>query len=87
MSIKKVSVTSTSTFVIDGEGVVTRERIVGMSHNWTERDIALFKKIAKQGGSCKIQGVKYMVSIGDKITNSQFERVSATIPKMHGPEE
>ena len=87
MSIKKVSVTKTSTFTIDGEGVVSRERIVDMSHNWTERDITLFKKIAKQGGACKIQGVKYTVDTEEKITNSQFERVPATIPKMHGPEE
>ena len=87
MPIKLVSVTKTSTFIIDGGGVVTRERIVEMSHNWTERDITLFKKLAKQGGSCRIQGVKYIIHTGEKITNSQFESVSGTIPKMHGPEE
>ena len=87
MSIKLVSVTKTSTFTIDGEGAVTRKRIVELSHNWTEREIALFKKLAKQGGACTIHGVKYIVHTGEKITNSQFERVSGTIPKMHGPEE
>jgi len=50
MTIKKVSVTKTSSYSIDGEGIVTRERIVEMSHNWTERDVTLFKKLAKQGG-------------------------------------
>jgi len=45
MAIKKVSVTKTSQFIVDGEGIVDRERIVTLSHNWTERDIILFKKI------------------------------------------
>lgn len=71
MSIKKVSVTKTSTYIVDGEGKVTRERIVDLSYNWTERDITLFKKIAKQGGVCKLQGKKYTVIPGEKITNSE----------------
>ena len=86
MSIKKVSVTKTSTFIIDGEGVVTRERIVDLSHNWTEKDIILFKKIAKQGGTCRIKDVKYIVRPGEQITNSQFQRDGGAA-KMHGPED
>ena len=86
MSIKKVSVTKTSTFFVDGEGVVSREGIVDLSHDWTEKEVTLFKKIAKQGGTCRIKGVKYMVSPGEKITNSQFQR-DGGIAKMHGPEE
>ena len=86
MSIKKVSVTKTSTFIIDGEGVVTRERIVDLSHNWTEKDVILFKKIAKQGGTVRIQDVKYIVRPGEQITNSQFQRDGGAT-KMHGPEE
>jgi len=86
MSIKKVSVTKTSTFIIDGEGVVTRERIVDLSHDWTEKDVILFKKIAKQGGTCRIKDVKYTVRPGEKITNSQFQRDGGAA-KMHGPEE
>ena len=84
--LKLVSVTKTSTFLVDGEGIVTRERIVALSHNWTERDIILFKKIAKQGGVCRIKGNKYTVYPGEKITNSQFQRDGGAA-KMHGPEE
>lgn len=86
MSIKKVSVTKTSTFTLDGEGIVTRERIVELSHDWTERDITLFKKIAKQGGSCKIKGKRYIVVPGQKITNSNGW-ADGGAAKMHGPEE
>ena len=67
MTIKKVSVTKTSSYSIDGEGVVSRERIVEMSHNWTERDVTLFKKLAKQGGTCSLQGVEYTVTPGERL--------------------
>tara|TARA_R110000796_G_scaffold8846_8_gene30118 strand:+ start:1499 stop:1759 length:261 start_codon:yes stop_codon:yes gene_type:complete len=86
MAIKKVSVTRTSSYSIDGEGVVSRERIVEMSHNWTERDITLFKKIAKQGGTCRIQGVKYVVQPGERVTTS-YGWADGGVGKMHGPEE
>ena len=86
MSIKKVSVTKTSSFTVDGEGRVSRERIVDLSHDWSEKDIILFKKIAKQGGVCRIKGNKYTVVPGEKITNSQFQPDGGA-DKMHGPEE
>ena len=86
MSIKKVSVTKTSSFTVDGEGRVSRERIVDLSYNWSEKDVILFKKIAKQGGICRIKGIKYTVVPGEKITNSQFQRDGGDA-KMHGPEE
>ena len=86
MTIKKVSVTKTSSYSIDGEGIVTRERIVEMSHNWTERDTTLFKKIAKQGGTCTLQGVEYTVTPGERITTSKGWADGGT-PVMHGPEE
>jgi|TARA_R110000796_G_scaffold47228_5_gene113764 hypothetical protein len=86
MAIKKISVTRTSSYSIDGEGIVTRERIVEMSHNWSERDVTLFKKIAKQGGSCKLQGVKYVVQPGERVTTSHGW-ADGGVGKMHGPEE
>ena len=85
MPIKKVSVTKTSQFIVEGEGIVDRERIVTLSADWTERDITLFKKIAKQGGTCKIKGVKYIITPGEKITTSSgFKDAGVTV--MPGPE-
>ena len=86
MSIKKVSVTKTSSFTVDGEGKVSRERIVELSHDWSEKDIILFKKIAKQGGVCRIKGNKYFVVAGEKITTSHGW-ADGGVGKMHGPEE
>jgi len=85
MAIKKVSVTKTSQYIVDGEGIVDRERIVTLSHNWTERDITLFKKLAKQGGTCKLQGVKYIITPGERITTSKGW-ADGGVPVMPGPE-
>ncbi len=84
--LKLVSVTKTSTFSVEEEGIVTRERILQLSHNWTERDIILFKKIAKQGGTCRIKGTKITAVPGEKITTSKGW-ADGGVPKMHGPEE
>jgi|TARA_B110000908_G_scaffold165418_1_gene214862 hypothetical protein len=84
--LKLVSVTKTSTFIVEEEGVVTRERILQLSHNWTERDIILFKKIAKQGGTCRLKGAKITAIPGEKITTSKGWADEGA-PKMHGPEE
>jgi hypothetical protein len=85
MSIKKVSVTKTSSYTVEGEGIVSRERIVELSHNWSEKDIILFKKIAKQGGVCRIKEIKYTVRPGEKITTSHGW-ADAGVGKMPGPE-
>lgn len=86
MPIKKVSVTKTSQYLVDGEGIVDRERIVTLSENWTERDITLFKKLAKQGGTCRLQGIKYTITPGEKITTSKGWADPGAAP-MPGPEK
>ena len=85
MVIKKASVTKTSQYFVDEEGIVSRERIVELSHNWTERDITLFKKLAKQGGTCRIQGIKYTITPGERITTSKGWSDGGAAP-MPGPE-
>lgn len=85
MPIKLVSVTKTSQIVVDGERV-ERKRVVDLSHDWTERDIALFKKIVKQGGVVRIQGKKYECTPMEKITTTKGW-ADGGIEVMHGPEE
>lgn len=85
MPIKLVSVKKTSRIYVEGK-LVTRERVVTLSEDWTERDITLFKKIVKQGGKCKLQGVKFHIIPGEGVTTSKGFRDEGAAP-MHGPEE
>jgi len=43
MSLKKVSITKTSTYTIEGEGIVDRERILELSKDWSDNHITLLK--------------------------------------------
>jgi hypothetical protein len=85
MPVKLVSVTKTSSIVVDGEKV-ERARVVTLSHNWTEREITLFKKIVKQGGVVSIQGKKYECTPIDKITTTKGW-ADGGVEIMHGPEK
>ena len=85
MPIKLISVTKTTTILVDTRKV-ERAEVVTLSHDWSERDITLFKKIVKQGGTVNIKGKKYICTPGEKVTNSQSQRDGGAA-KMHGPEE
>ena len=85
MPIKLASVKKTSKIYVEGK-LVTRERVVTLSEDWTERDITLFKKIVNQGGECKLQGIKFRIVPGEGVTTSKGFRDEGASP-MHGPEE
>ena len=85
MSLKKVSITKTSTYTIEGEGIVDRERILELSKDWSDNHITLFKKLAKQGGVCRIMGVKFTIKVGERITTSKGFK-DGGVPLMYGPE-
>ena len=85
MSLKKVSITKTSTYTIEGEGIVDRERILELSKDWSDNHITLFKKLAKQGGICRIMGVKFTIKVGERITTSLGFK-DGCVPVMPGPE-
>lgn len=85
MPIKLVSVKKTSKIYVEGK-LVTRETVVALSEDWTERDITLFKKIVKQGGRCRLQGLNYIIVPGEGVTTSKGFRDEGAAP-IHGPEE
>ena len=85
MPIKLISVTKTTSISVDTRKV-ERAEVVTLSHDWSERDITLFKKIVKQGGKVNIKGKKYICIPGEKVTNSQSQRDGGAA-KMYGPEE
>ncbi len=85
MTLKLVSVTKTSRIIVDGK-MIERERVVQLSHNWTEKDIILFKKVVKQGGSVRIKGTRFDITPNEKIVSSKGWADGGAAP-MHGPEK
>jgi hypothetical protein len=59
---------------------VDKQTILSASESWTPNHEALFKKLLKQGGVFKINGVKVEVVPAMKILNSKNEP-EMTVPK------
>ena len=53
---------------------ISKQEIIDMSVHWNEKQIIYFKKIAKQGGTFKINNNKFKIIIGDPILTSRGEK-------------
>jgi hypothetical protein len=50
---------------------ISKQEIIDMSVLWNEKQIVYFKKMAKQGGTVKIDNNKFKISIEDPILTSR----------------
>ena len=51
-----------------------KQEVIDLSKEWSEQQVNFFKKLLKQGGSTKINGVSFTILIQDKIVNSKGEK-------------
>jgi hypothetical protein len=51
-----------------------KQEVIDLSKEWSEQQLNFFKKLLKQGGSTKINGVSFTILIQDKIVNSKGEK-------------
>ncbi len=59
--------------------IVDKKTIIERSESWTEKQEILFKKFLKQGGKCKIQGLKVEVTPQHEVLTSKGEKPSGKI--------
>tara|TARA_R110000823_G_scaffold259595_1_gene380734 strand:- start:1 stop:264 length:264 start_codon:yes stop_codon:yes gene_type:complete len=59
--------------------IVDKKTIIENSESWTENQEILFRKFLKQGGKCKIQGVKIEVIPQPELLTSKGEKPSGKI--------
>lgn len=83
--LKLVSIVKTSK-ILANDKEISREDVLKHSEDWTDAQITFFKKIVRQGGTFRINGVKFDIKAGDKITNSLGQKDGGA-PKMFGPEK
>jgi hypothetical protein len=68
--------------------LTTKEYIVELSKNWSEREINLFKKMTSQGGSFSIQGDKFTTQSHDVMLDSSGNLINiSTINKPSDEED
>ena len=70
--IKPQSIRKGITIKFDGQ-VVDKPTIITASESWSTNHEALFKKLLKQGGSFKINGILVLVTPEEKTFNSRGE--------------
>ena len=59
---------------LNGE-YVKKEHVIELSKNWNDKQISYFRKMLKQGGSLKINGDSFKITINDNIIlNSRGEK-------------
>ena len=52
---------------------ISKDEVVALSENWSEREEMLFRKMLKQGGKFGIKGKKFYIIPEEKITRSDGE--------------
>jgi hypothetical protein len=57
---------------LNGEKL-TKDQIIEIGENWSEKEENLFRKMLKQGGTFKIGGNKWCIISFEKIYNSKGE--------------
>ena len=51
--------------------LATKQEVLALSENWTEKEETLFRKMLKQGGQFRIQGVKFNISAKEVLFDSK----------------
>jgi hypothetical protein len=55
------------------ELILDKDSIISMSEKWDEKEVNLFKKMLKQGGSFSIRGKKFKITVPEQIYNNKGE--------------
>ena len=79
MALKKQSIRKNMTILVD-RNVISKDELITMSTLWTESQEKFFRKMLKQGGKFKINGVPFEVQLEhDSKTRSDYTKDSGII--------
>ena len=62
MTLKKQSIRSNMTIFVDRK-IISKKELINMSTLWSESQESFFRKMLKQGGKFKINGVPFEVKL------------------------
>ena len=79
MALKKQSIRKNMTILVD-RNVISKDELITMSTLWTESQEKFFRKMLKQGGKFKINGVPFEIQLEhDNKTRSDYTKDSGII--------
>ena len=69
--------------VMVNEKLATKEELIEMSQDWSEKREVFFRKMLQQGGKFKFDGMNFEVKLRERILNSEGE-IDAGVVKLPG---
>ena len=69
--------------VMVNEQLATKEELIEMSQDWSEKREVFFRKMLQQGGKFKFDGIYFEVKLRERILNSEGE-IDAGVVKLPG---
>lgn len=72
MALKPQSIRKNMTIVVDGN-IIEKNELIEISKSWTEKQEVFFRKMLKQAGKFKINGVYYEVYLKEQIRRTDGE--------------
>lgn len=73
MALSPQSIRSNVQIKMNGE-YVKKEKVISLSEFWNEKQISYFRKMIQQGGTLKINGDKFEITIQETIVNSRGDK-------------
>ena len=83
MALKKQSIRSNQLITENGEPV-SKEELILRSEEWSEIQESFFRKMLKQGGSFKVAGIKYNVSLVERNDLDSNGNKPVKVPPLPG---
>jgi len=83
MALKKQSIRSNQLITENGEPV-SKEELISRSEEWSEIQESFFRKMLKQGGSFKVAGIKYNVSLVERNDLDSNGNKPVKVPPLPG---
>ena len=79
MALKKQSIRKNMNITVNGD-VISKEELILISESWSETQENFFRKMLRQGGHFRLNGVKYEVElIKDSRTRSDGTKDSGIV--------
>ena len=83
MALKKQTLRSNQLITENGEPV-SKEELILRSEEWSEIQESFFRKMLKQGGSFKVAGIKYNVSLVERNDLDSNGNKPVKVPPLPG---
>lgn len=83
MTLKKQSIRKNMNIMVNDD-YISKEELIIISESWSEKQENFFRKMLKQGGKFKIAGVRYSISLEQRIDLDSNGNPPVTVPPLPG---